>query len=466
MPTRYPRGVMSTVTVQLGQCGNQIGTQLFSILHADALASTKHSTSINQSQYKQATIDRFFTERDLKPPLAKAVLIDMETKVIQSSISEAKKEGTWLYDTSSTYRGRRGSGNNWANGFYQHGPQVHDGVLEIVRKEVEKCDYFEGFLILMSVAGGTGSGMGTYITELLNNEYPSSVIINPVVWPYASGEVIVQNYNALLTIAHLSDASDAIILLLNDHLHSVCSKLLMLKEISFTDLNRVASHAIASILQPAIPYQTYSIMKHTSDSLLNHFCSLGDFCTHLTPHPSYRLLTMKCVPQMPERSHAYTHYLWPGLLKYLRQMLITDSPIEEGMDWSYQAKSKNDPFSSTTKKTRNKALANLVIVRGKELDTIDPRSLSDSDLYCDWVPESMRCAVWCSNNQFNKYEKSCTIVSNNGSCLHPLTSITEKAWRMYSSRAYVHQYIKFGLSEELFMEGFVKVEQILKNYTL
>lgn len=55
----------------------------------------------------------------------------------------------------------------------------------------------------MSLAGGTGSGVGTYVTEMLRDLYPKAFIVNEVIAPYQSGEVIVQSYNALLTLAHL-----------------------------------------------------------------------------------------------------------------------------------------------------------------------------------------------------------------------------------------------------------------------
>ena len=399
-------------------------------------------------------MDRYFYEQEAekKLPLARAVLIDMETKVIECSISDAKRDGNWLYDPLSVHKGCKGSGNNWANGFCQHGPKSREGVLNVIQREVEKCDNLEGFLILMSVAGGTGSGLGTYITDMLREEYPTANIVNPIIWPYASGEVIVQNYNALLTTSHLYESSDALIMLLNDHLHQICSKLLQLKDISFKDLNKVAGHVLASILQPAVPYKEGVVSKDFN--FHSQYCSLSDLCGLLTPQSDYRLLSIKCVPQMPERSHAFTNYLWVGLLKYLRQMVVTDSPIEEGMDWENTHK-------------LNKCLANLLILRGRDLSSSDCEIFSwDDNSYVDWVPLSMRQSIWYSPHPFNRYEKSCSIVSNSQSCVKPVNTVTGKAWNMYNAKAYIHQYSQFGLSEDQFMESFVKVEHVLKSYSM
>ena len=73
--------------------------------------------------------------------------------------------------------------------------------------------------------------------------------------------------------------------------------------------------------------------------------------------------------------------------------------------------------------------------------------------------------MWSSPHPFNRYEKSCTALSNSQSCLQSLNTVTEKAWKMYSSRAYTHQYERFGLCEENFMKSFVEVEQIVKDYS-
>ena len=48
----------------------------------------------------------------------------------------------------------------------------------MLRAEVDMCEGFAGFLVLMSVAGGTGSGLGTRITETLREHFPHAFIIN------------------------------------------------------------------------------------------------------------------------------------------------------------------------------------------------------------------------------------------------------------------------------------------------
>jgi len=52
--------------------------------------------------------------------------------------------------------------------------------MSMVRKEAEKCDSVGGFLTFMSLAGGTGSGVGAYVTECLKQEFPHAFLLNQV----------------------------------------------------------------------------------------------------------------------------------------------------------------------------------------------------------------------------------------------------------------------------------------------
>lgn len=52
-------------------------------------------------------------------------------------------------------------GNNWAYGYFIHGMEFEKKIEDCIRFELEHCDFLDGFLVTMSLAGGTGSGVGT-----------------------------------------------------------------------------------------------------------------------------------------------------------------------------------------------------------------------------------------------------------------------------------------------------------------
>lgn len=65
---------------------------------------------------------------------------------------------------------RRDAGNNWAHGHHCYGPQYRSMIMDRIRVQVEACDSLQSFLLLHSLGGGTGSGLGTYILTALADE--------------------------------------------------------------------------------------------------------------------------------------------------------------------------------------------------------------------------------------------------------------------------------------------------------
>ena len=111
-----------------------------------------------------------------------------------------------------------------------------------------------------------------------------------------------------------------------------------------------------------------------------------------------------------------------------------------------------------------RSLANLLLLRGKDLEITDISAFSDPRIYPSWVPDSCRLSVYKQPRIMNQNEKCATLVSNNKSPVTSLNSVVDKAWNMFSSRAYIHQYVKHGLSEEDFVDSFVTLEQVISNY--
>ena len=88
---------MSVVTIQLGQCGNQIGTNLFNALITDATIPPSYSspTSVSNEAYEEEVSERFFCQHDNSHIYtARAVMVDTEPKVINQCILQAQKSGT------------------------------------------------------------------------------------------------------------------------------------------------------------------------------------------------------------------------------------------------------------------------------------------------------------------------------------------------------------------------------------
>ncbi|XP_042735675.1 tubulin delta chain isoform X2 [Lagopus leucura] len=233
-----------------------------------------------------------------------------------------------------------------------------------------------------------------------------------------------------------------------------------IKQISFRDVNQVIAHQLGSVFQPA----------HTAEAGLHYSRNpLGDLMETLVPHPEFKMLGLRNIPQMPENCLAYSTFSWPGLLKHLRQMLIANAKMEEGIDWQVRPPCPGSSISSShsTKKLLhfNTSIANLVILRGKDTHSADLGSFRDPSLYTSWLNPQDAFNEWKTPRAFNKYEKSASLVSNSQFLLKPLDNVVGKAWNMFASKAYVHQYTKFGIEEEDFLDSFTALEQVISSYT-
>lgn len=63
------------------------------------------------------------------------------------------------------------------------------------------------------MAGGTGSGLGTYVSEMLNELFPKTPKFAICIMPHLSGEVILQSYNACLSLSSMYNTSDGIFII-------------------------------------------------------------------------------------------------------------------------------------------------------------------------------------------------------------------------------------------------------------
>lgn len=81
---------------------------------------------------------------------------------------QSERRGAWAYDrgTQVCCHAQGGAANNWAFGYHGHGSRYAEACLDAVRREAEACDRLAGLCVLHSSAGGTGSGLGTYLTEV------------------------------------------------------------------------------------------------------------------------------------------------------------------------------------------------------------------------------------------------------------------------------------------------------------
>ncbi|EEQ34213.1 gamma-tubulin [Microsporum canis] len=232
------------ITIQAGQCGNNIGTQFWQQL------CLEHGINQDGNLEEFATEggdrkDVFFYQSDDTRYIPRAILIDLEPRVL-SAIQNGPYSN--IYNPENFFIGKDGSGagNNWAAG-YATGDTVQEEIFDMIDREADGSDSLEGFMLLHSIAGGTGSGLGSYILERMNDRFPKKLIQTYSVFPDTqAADVVVNPYNSLLTMRRLTQNADSVVVLDNGALSRIAADRLHVQEPSFQQTNQLVSTVMSA----------------------------------------------------------------------------------------------------------------------------------------------------------------------------------------------------------------------------
>lgn len=101
-------------------------------------------------------------------------------------------------------------------------------------------------MLLHSIAGGTGSGLGSFLLERLNDKFPKKLIQTYSVFPESTDNVVVQPYNSLLALRRLTQNADAVVVLDNGALSRIVSDTLHIREPTLQQTNRLVSTVMSA----------------------------------------------------------------------------------------------------------------------------------------------------------------------------------------------------------------------------
>ena len=264
------------IMLQMGQCGNQVGFEFWKKLCKEhgisnegepGLLLTVHcniSISGILQEHASEGIDRkdvFFYQADDEHYIPRSVLLDLEPRVINTIMNSEYKK---LYNPENIYLAKDGggAGNNWASG-YSQGEELHEEVFDIIDREADGSDSLEGFVLTHSIAGGTGSGMGSYVLEKLADRFPKKLVQTYSVFPNQESnndsmvsDVVVQPYNSILTLKRLTQSADCVVVLDNTALNRIATDRLHINNPSLTQINELVS-TIMSVSTTTLRYPSY-----------------------------------------------------------------------------------------------------------------------------------------------------------------------------------------------------------------
>jgi tubulin delta len=114
----------------------------------------------------------------------------------------------------------------------------------------EKFDYIDSIVLINSLAGGTGSGLGSYVNIILKDYLPTINLLNASIFPHNAGEVVVNSYNTLFSLSESYKVSDMMSVINNQEIFDICREIYKDKKIGFENLNHIISKHLISALIP------------------------------------------------------------------------------------------------------------------------------------------------------------------------------------------------------------------------
>eukprot|EP00435_Cladocopium_sp_Y103_P069060 s218_g32.t1 len=217
------------ITIQVGQCGNQIGCRFWDLVlreHAfvskTAVYDSALSSFFRNVDTRHANLPGLPVGDQIRSLKARCLLVDMEEGVVNSLLTGPLAD---LFDARQRITDVSGSGNNWAHGYHVYGPTYRESIQEKVRKSAEQCDSLQCFFLLHSLGGGTGSGLGTYILESLEDLMPEVFRFVSCVCPAREDDVVTSPYNSILAMRPLIQSAHCVLPASNDSLANICNQI-------------------------------------------------------------------------------------------------------------------------------------------------------------------------------------------------------------------------------------------------
>ncbi|CAI4230551.1 unnamed protein product [Auanema sp. JU1783] len=239
------------LSIHVGQCGNQLGQSFWK-----KMCEEHGINSYGRKTCEDLTDDKevFFYQADDSHYIPRAVLIDLEPRVINGITQNP--DFHHLFNTDNIFMSQHGggAGNNWASGYVQ-GNEVNERILDIIEREVENSDRMDGFLFTHSVSGGTGSGLGSHILENVRDRFPKKVIQTYSVFASqqqdeSAGDVVVAPYNCVLSMERLIEHADEVIVLDNSALNRLAAGKFQTQKPTFDHINSLVTRIMSTSTAP------------------------------------------------------------------------------------------------------------------------------------------------------------------------------------------------------------------------
>lgn len=436
------------ITVQVGQCGNQIAMRFWDLalreykayhdkgVFTDALSSFFMNLSVNEGAFKELEIGEA-----VNTLRARSVVVDMEEGVINNML---RSDIGSLFDPSQIVSSISGAGNNWAHGHFEYGRLYGEEIQECIRKRAEECHSLQSYIVMHSMGGGTGSGLGSYILSILADQYPETFKFSAVVYP--EDDVVTGPYNSVLAMNKLSEFSDCVLPVDNQALRNV---------LEFIEFEKKRKKNASDILEQGNEnVQAFAKMNNVIAHMLNNLtCSmrydgmlnvdLNEITMNLVPFPGMPYLVSSLSPLF-------------SIIESQKADYSLDQEFDDIIDKKFQLMHAS-PIDHSY-------LACALLLRGNA-------RISDITTNINRIQPKMKMANWnhegfkiglCNEPPIGM-NSSLLCLANNTCIVTPFKKLKHRFNKLYRRKANVHHYTEYMDIEE-FDKAYQSLEDLIARY--
>ncbi|XP_061562900.1 tubulin epsilon chain [Cololabis saira] len=449
-----------SIVVQVGQCGNQVGCRFWDL----ALREHAH---VNKGGLYDDALGSFFRNVDsrrsdgvgglggrIQHLKARALLVDMEegviNQILQGPLREVLDDAQLLTDVS-------GSGNNWAVGHMTYGSAYSERISEQLRKTAEHCDCLQCFFLIHSMGGGTGSGLGTKVLSLLEDDFPGVCRIVTSMFPSAEDDVITSPYNSVLAMRELTEHADCVLPVENQSLVDMVNKINAMshgaKPGSVIRRDGTLASGRGGLAGAEKPFDA---MNNIVANLLLNITSSARFEGSLNMDLNEIAMNLVPFPQL--------HYLVPSLTPLYTLADVHVPPRR--LDQMFSDAFSRDHQLIRADPRQHLYLACALLLRGN-VQVSDLRRnierLKPSLSFVSWNQEGWKTGL-CSVPPVG-HSHSLLALANNTCVKQTFTDLRERFLKLYRKKAHLHHYLQVeGMEQSLFSEAVSSLSSLIQQY--
>ncbi|WVY93908.1 hypothetical protein V8G54_032996 [Vigna mungo] len=416
--------------------------------------------------------DVFFYQADDQHYIPRALLIDLEPRVI-NGIQNSDYRNLYNHENIFVSDHGGGAGNNWASGYDQstteiiltafkhledlgmQGQHVEEEIMDMIDREADGSDSLEGFVLCHSIAGGTGSGMGSYLLETLNDRYSKKLVQTYSVFPnqMETSDVVVQPYNSLLTLKRLTLNADCVVVLDNTALNRIAVERLHLSNPTFAQTNSLVS-TVMSASTTTLRYPGY--MNNDLVGLL----------ASLIPTPRCHFLMTGYTPLTVERQRNIEKIDDTSL----QANVIRKTTVLDVMRRLLQAKNiMVSSYARTKDASQAKYISILNIIQGE----VDPTQVHESLQrirerklvnFIEWGPASIQVALSRKSPYVQTAHRvSGLMLASHTSIRHLFSKTLSQYEKLRKKQAFIDAYRKFPMFADNDLSEFDESRDIIES---